>query len=72
MFLSTFPLGAEEGFGPGELYALCDVVGLHFNSRLAVVDVNGSKAKCPRGPLRYISPVLCFGSGLTGGVVLGS
>jgi hypothetical protein len=37
---SAFPLGAEEGFRPGELYALGDVVGLRFFRDLLALNVD--------------------------------
>jgi hypothetical protein len=40
MFVSAFPFGAEEGFKPGELYALGDVVGLRFFRDLLGLNVD--------------------------------
>lgn len=56
MFVSAFPLGAEEGFKPGELYALCDVVGLRFFRDLLALNVDRDLATRLAREVQTISP----------------
>src|SRR5262245_24676309 len=56
MFVSAFPLGAEEGFKPGELYALGDVVGLRFFRDLLALDVDRDLATRLARMVQVISP----------------
>jgi hypothetical protein len=56
MFVSTFPFGAEEGFKPGELYALGDVVGLRFFRDLLGLNVDREVAARLARVVQVISP----------------
>jgi hypothetical protein len=56
MFVSAFPLGAEEGFKPGELYALGDVVGLRFFRDLLALSVDRDLATRLARLVEVISP----------------
>jgi hypothetical protein len=56
MFVSAFPLGAEEGFKPGELYALGDVVGLRFFRDLLALNVDRGLATRLARLIQVIKP----------------
>jgi hypothetical protein len=56
MFVSAFPLGAEEGFKPGGLYALGDVVGLRFFRDLLGLKVDRALAARLARVVQVISP----------------
>ena len=53
---SAFLLGAEEGFRPGELYALGDVVGLRFFRDLLALNVDRDLATRLARTVQTISP----------------
>jgi hypothetical protein len=55
-FVSAFPLGAEEGFKPGELYVLGDVVGLRFFRDLLGLNVDRDLASRLARLVQVISP----------------
>jgi hypothetical protein len=56
MFVSAFPLGTEEGFRPGELYALGDAIGLRFLRDLLALKVNRELATRLARVVQVISP----------------
>jgi hypothetical protein len=56
IFVAAFPLGVEEGFKPGQLYALGDVVGLRFLRDLLGLDVDRALAARLARVVQAISP----------------
>jgi hypothetical protein len=56
IFVSAFPLGAEEGHRPGELYALGDVVALRFLRDLLGLNVDRAVAARAARETQVLSP----------------